>query len=82
MKLYTEEQINKSIRFGFTLAMSNNVGLKEYKKEFIDSLSPIELPTDEDIISLIGDGMHDYYKGGFEEGAKWMRDKITNIKKK
>lgn len=88
MKLYTEEQINKSIRFGFTLAMSNNVGLKEYKKEFIDSLSPIELPSDDEIKEaspIVNVNAHDYYFGhldGFIDGAKWIRDKITNTKEK
>jgi hypothetical protein len=83
MKLYTEEQVNKAIRFGFTLAISTTPGFKEYKKEFIDSLTPIELPSDEEIESLPwGSAVDNYHVEGFKGGAKWMRDKLTNTKEK
>lgn len=67
-KLYTEEQVRKAMVNWSDCSM----------QDVIDRLTPIELPSDEEILALIGDGMHDYYKGGFEEGAKWMRDKILN----
>jgi hypothetical protein len=50
--------------------------VRDKENDIINSLTPIELPSDEEIGKDIGSGMHDFYKGGFIEGAKWMRDKI------
>ena len=69
MKLYTEEQVRKAVM----IAENQKIGFTTIVREH---LTPIELPSDEEIFSLIGDGMHDYYKAGFEQGAKWLRDKI------
>ena len=65
IKLYTEEEIKRLLKEQII-----------FDDEDFDKLTPIQLPSDEEIENLVGDGMHDYYKGGFEEGAKWMRDKI------
>jgi hypothetical protein len=77
MKLYTEEQLLNTIK---SIRHYDDVYDEKVARERIEkhlkALQPIELPSDEEILSLIGDGMHDYYKGGFEQGAKWMRDKI------
>ena len=32
--------------------------------------------SDEEIENCVGDGMHDFYKGGFIEGAKWYREQL------
>ena len=66
MKLYTKEEIKR--------ALDNPVSLNMETDEFIDSLTPIELPSDEDIIK---DCKYKSLAGiGWIEGAKWMRDKI------
>ena len=78
MKLYTEEQVRESYQSGFRLAMETDGGLKEGQQEFINSITPIELPSDEEINSLGASGMHEYYIDGLKDGAKWMRDKILN----
>lgn len=69
MKLYTKEEIKR--------ALDNPVSLNMETDEFIDSLTPIELPSDEEI----KDASIKYYVNKsacfyFELGAKWMRDKI------
>lgn len=66
-KLYTEEQLRQVCQF----VRGKNVD------EFIASLTPIELPSDEEIDdeSKIG-GMDTAQKLCFQLGAKWMRDKI------
>ena len=71
MKLYTEEQVRLAMYF----ARGHN---KMTDSQFIDSLTPIELPSDKEIkdISI------KYYVNKsacfyFELGAKWMRDKIV-----
>lgn len=71
MKLYTEEQVRM---------LDINCG-NATLDEVIECLTPIELPSDEEILkesdefelnSRVSLGMHI----SFELGAKWMRDKI------
>lgn len=82
MKLYTEEQLHNTV-----IAVSNylddiNLGRAQEKIEkHLKALQPIEIPSDEEIGKDIGSGMHDYYKGGFIEGAKWMKEQILNQNK-
>ena len=64
-KLYTEEQVRKAALF--SLAEDATM------EKILDLLTPIELPTDEEIEKMLGSNVHDYYKG-----AKWMRNKILN----
>ena len=77
MKLYTEEQVIKA------LELSKTVGWGEKGMEYIYSdneilerLTPIELPSDEEIEEGFDTHNEKYYI--FSEGAKWMRDKILN----
>ena len=79
MKIYTEHQVRgahiKGIlkgRFGTTIPSGDLADL------YINELTPIEIPSDEEIGKDIGSGMHDYYKAGFIEGAKWMKEQILN----
>lgn len=75
MKLYTEEQVVRAM----SLAVYN-----KYEKymEVLDLLTPIELPSDDEIKEaspIVNVNAHDYYFGhldGFIDGAKRMRDKI------
>ena len=73
MKLYllTEKQLRNAIISWSDCPM----------QDVIDRLKPIELPSDEEIGKDIGSGMHDFYKGGFIEGAKWMKEQILNQNK-
>ena len=89
MKLYTEEQVMEAIKSGFTLAMLTDGGLKEHQKEFIETLTPIELPSDEEIEDkgkwVFNDAGHTIYTHyntvpSWVAGAKWMRDKIKGGK--
>jgi len=82
-KLYTEEQLRDAIAFG-NISRPNITN-----DDWIKRLTPIELPTDEDIwdesveiypypnpitVGLeVGTSMKRSY---FTVGAKWMRDKI------
>jgi hypothetical protein len=70
MKLYTEEQVKKAI------------SIAEYGdyecEQIIDELTPIELPSDEEIRKDWGSGVHLYFVDGFEAGAKWVIEQIKN----
>lgn len=76
MKLYTEEQIKEIYFSGF------NKKYKEINIDFvqncIDSLTPIELPTDEEIEERVGQYHYEMHKYGFRDGAKWIKEKLKN----
>jgi len=79
MKLYTEEQVKQSFKSGFRLAMETDGGLKEFQEEFINSLTPIELPSDEEIeLESKKYGVHGVL---FSDGAKWIKEQILNQNK-
>jgi hypothetical protein len=73
MKLYTEEQVRNAMRADFIL--------DEEIDNLINKLTPIELPSDEEIIKIMElDDMEfdefDPYHLSHLDGAKWMRNKI------
>jgi len=75
-KLYTKEQMIKAFRYGKTLEPFDCFD------DFIESLTPIELPTDEEVYQEAKSkgGLFlrwDMYEtSAFVMGAQWMRDKI------
>lgn len=70
MKLYTEEQVLNALR----LAHSHIKPLQYV----VDTLTPIELPSDEEIDNEFAPANEiiDEVTYMFIEGVKWMRDKI------
>jgi hypothetical protein len=85
MKLYTEEQMRESFRKGFLYAQN----FVENEHNFIHSLTPIKLPSDEEIqnkgecvFNNAGHNIYNHYNTipSWVEGAKWMRDKIGGNK--
>ena len=82
MKLYTEEQVRKAIDFFLS---------DETKKDkIIETLTPIELPSDENIeekaeflfptVNRMGGPTYIAHKS-FIEGAKWMKEQILKQNK-
>ena len=74
MKLYTEEQV-KQIFANLTDA----TGLEYSMEVYCDTLTPIELPSDEEIEAqskkwVLGSQV-------WEKGAKWMKEQILNQNK-
>lgn len=78
-KLYTEEQVMKAIKLA-QKCESDCGGVYFYYEnapEIIDDLTPIELPSDEEIwkeYSSKGENLGSNF--AFARGAEWMRDKI------
>ena len=73
MKLYTEEQVREAYLSGMYVTVSF--------EEMLQRLSPIELPTDEEIEKEASNFEKKYRTTTYEKsahviGAKWMRDKI------
>ena len=74
MKLYTEEEIIRAIELSFDRSID----------EVLAGLTPIELPSDEEIVKNTIKPLHGLmckWDEGFLSGAKWMRDKIGGVNK-
>ncbi len=72
-KLYTEEQVREAMR------MSDKYYylLESEEDDIITSLTPIEVPSDEEIKKYF-EWVYGVDTGSAIYGAKWMRDKILN----
>ena len=69
MKLYTEEEVFKAIQ----MADKYHYLITSEECDIINSLTPIELPSDEEIQK---ESLKSDFEYTFRNGAKWMRDKI------
>ena len=80
MKLYTEEQVKQMFE-----NLNTATGYDYSMETYCDSLTPIELPSDDDIdIATPTITKNDYNIGfmyGFESGAMWLKQKILNQNK-
>jgi hypothetical protein len=81
MKLYTEEQVRKAINDGSLYSYINgDFEFKNSEDDIINALTPIELPSDEDIYSFLrGKKMYEC-DWEFIKGAKWMKEQILKNK--
>jgi len=77
MKLYTEEQVKIAYSKGNN---DGHTGVFDCSIEEL-SLTPIELPSDEDIKHCIGSVNYTEYDNGFIQGIKWMKEQILNQNK-
>lgn len=91
MKLYTEEQVReaftKGIRYASSIHLASFSEQYKYIDKIIDLLTPIELPSDENIeekaeflfptVNRMGGPTYIAHKS-FIEGAKWMKEQILN----
>lgn len=76
IKFYTEEQVRQAFIDGMKLVAVHPLKYEQDANEYIDSLTPIELLTDEEIEEKFDTKNEKYYI--FLEGARWMKDKILN----
>lgn len=90
-KLYTEEQLRKAIdlSYSYGLAKPNSGRLSDIpnvQNKIIETLTPIQLPTDEEIGKGRDENISIDEKDMWSErffftiGARWMRDKIGGNK--
>lgn len=81
MKIYTEEDMRKAWNTAYidALAIDEPDYKPKFYDDFIQSVTPISLPSDEEIKQKI-ESLKGYVlieKDFFERGAYWMRDKIS-----
>lgn len=81
MKLYTEEDLRKAYIFGADGEWVNNEDIDG----FIKNVTPIELPSDEEIekeaFQIPFNNTNEFYDKSFIKGAKWMKEQILNQNK-
>jgi hypothetical protein len=70
MKLYTEEQVKEIY---FKGVHNGRLHIEGKCSDEVESLTPIELPSDEEIEK---ESLKSDFEYTFRNGAKWMRDKI------
>ena len=86
MKLYTEEQVREAFDNGYKYASTlrpTSIGEHyKYVENSIKSLTPIELPSDEEIeeVSNIRLLYPTDNSANFRLGAKWMKEQIFKNK--
>ena len=78
MKLYTEEQVRKAISYARSISADNyeNPPIERV----LNSITPIELPSDEEIDELL-ERKSSVNLLGFITGVKWMKEQIINQNK-
>ena len=93
MKLYTEEQILNAIKsYVNSLDTLDNIIYKDnellilscFSKsiEIVEKLTPIELPSDDEIEDYAEANCYDaFHEEGLEKGAKWIKEQILNQNK-
>lgn len=87
MKLYTEKEVRKAIELAQKCEHECGGVYFDYTEtEIIENLTPIELPSDEEIISTAYadravDDFEQQKQIGFEDGAKWLKEQILNQNK-
>ena len=74
MKLYTEEQVIQMIGSSYLHGVEREHDYKDVKEHILKSVTPIELPSDEEIDEALSYRIVE--QNSFRRGAKWMRDKI------
>ena len=77
MKLYTEEQVRELVRNTYCGNFYDN----DTPDDLVNELTPIELPSDEEIITaslptLVGSSYSSEYIKGFNDGTKWVIEQI------
>ena len=92
MKLYTEEQVKDAFIRGVLKGMSGStLSTYELFEMYISELTPIELPSDEEIglialniASTLKDGLDSreeaFYLAGFQTCAKWMKEQLIKLR--
>jgi len=84
MKLYTEEQVKYFFECGRNFQMNGEITFSAAQ----EALTPIELPSDDEIFKKSIDIMEEWYGNGCEteidghfRGAKWIKEQILNQNK-
>lgn len=80
MKLYTEEQVREAFIAGMEFIAVIPLKYEQDANKYMNSITPIELPNDEEIASKIEnmEGISLEIEVGYRAGARWMRNKILN----
>jgi len=85
ISFYKNNKVEDVFTIKYTKFMYKGEEVKDLQTiyDVIKSLTSIELPSDEYIDEVFQPmtELHQYYKDGFINGAKWMREQILNQNK-
>ena len=70
MKLYTEEQVREAINYAYVCCDELQI------ESAFDDLTPIELPSVDEVKKIMEFDEFDPYDVSYLGGATWMRNKI------
>ncbi len=73
IKLYTEEEVKKAIKDAFLWGVERHKNYALIQKAILIDLTPIELPSDEEIKK---ESLKTDFEYTFRNGVMWMRNKI------
>ena len=77
MKIYTEEQVKDAFIKGILKGMAGStLSTYELFEMYISEVTPIELPSDEDIEEQSLEIPFRSSRIGFKKGAKWIKEQI------
>ena len=79
MKYYSEEQMKEAIRMARSSYNLFTTPFMYEHDEVLEKLTPIQLPSDEEIEASLhpeDNPEQELYNDGWEDGIKWLRDKI------
>ena len=82
MKIYTEEQVKDAFIKGILKGMAGStLSTYELFEMYISEVTPIELPSDEEIVNETKDFMFEKNKEVFYNGATGIKEHILNQNK-
>ena len=83
MKLYTEEQVRRAMGAGMHIGYSNQFNIDNITNEVdkaIKYLTPIELPSDDEMANASNHCKDFQMEVGFLRGVLWLKEQILNQK--
>ena len=84
IKFYTEEQVRKIYDLSFSNLDQDGsciIDEDEYFKQILKTLTPIELPSDEEMANASNHCKDSQVKVGFLRGVLWYQEQILNQNK-
>jgi hypothetical protein len=80
IKIYTEKQVRKAMEY-YVYTSADFDELFDVESAIIERLTPIELPSDEEIENYIEKTLYGEKKYYFKAGVEFMKEQILNQNK-
>ena len=81
MKLYTEEQVKRAMVDSYIIGTDREDNCLQIEEYMLKKLTPIELPSDDEIANASNHCKDGQVKVGFLRGVLWLKEQILNQNK-